>query len=66
MLKLTAIMLGILLLTVSVTIAMDVDHSAYGMKATKKGVRHHTAHFIGNKVCGADLCEGSAYVRQVR
>lgn len=67
MLKLMAVMLGVLLLTVSITTVVDMDKSAYGLTKAKgiKQVRHHTVNHVGNKVCGDQLCEGPSYFKRV-
>jgi hypothetical protein len=66
MLKLAAILLGVLLLAVSFTTVVGVDQSAYGTKATQKGTRHHTAHGMGNQVCGDEICPGSPYIKRMK
>jgi hypothetical protein len=67
MLKITAILLGVMLLAVSLTTVIDVSEPAYAKKATQqKFVRNHHAHYIGNKVCGDELCSGQAYVKRVK
>lgn len=66
MLKLTAILLGVLLI-VSVTAVVDMDQSADAMKAKKKSTRNHHAHYIGGQVCGDELCKDSSpYIRKIR
>ena len=67
MLKMTAILLGVLLLAVSVTTVVDMDQSADAMKAQKKGTRHHHAHYYGGQVCGDELCKDSSpYLKKIR
>ena len=65
MLKLTAVLLAVILLAVTVTV-IDMDQSADAMKAEKKSPRHSHTGKVGNKVCGDKLCSGSSYVKKIR
>ena len=65
MLKLTAVLLAIMLLTVSITV-IEFDHSAYAIKAEKKSPRHSYSGKVGNQVCGDKLCPGSSYLKKQR
>ena len=54
------------LLAAAFTVVVDMDKSADAVKAQKKGVRHHTAHYVGNQVCDDQLCDGSSYIKKIR
>ena len=65
MLKLTAVLLAVMLLAVTVTV-IDMDQSADAMKAEKKSPRHSHTGKVGNKVCGDKLCSSPSYVKKIR
>lgn len=64
MLKLTAVLLGIMLLAVTVTY-LDMNQSADAMKATPKGNKRYSGN-TGNLVCGDKLCSGPSYIKKLR
>jgi len=63
MMRLAALVVIATLLSVAVISAVDAKHSAEAMKATSqtKNLRHKTAHYMGNTVCGDELCSGNTY-----
>lgn len=65
MLKLTAVLLAVMLLAVTITV-IDMNQSADAMKAEKKSPRHSYSSKVGNKVCGDKLCSGPSYVKKIR
>jgi uncharacterized low-complexity protein len=66
MIKLTAILLGAMLLTAVTATVIDLDQSADAMKAQKKSPRHSHSGKVGNLVCGDKLCSGPSYVKKIR
>jgi hypothetical protein len=63
MLKLTAVLLVVMLLAVTITV-IDMNQSADAMKAEKKSPRHSYSGKVGNKVCGDKLCPGLPYLKK--
>ena len=65
MMRLVALAVIATLLSVAVISAIDTKHSAEAMKATEKtkNLRHKTAHYMGNSVCGDELCPGNTYFK---
>ena len=61
MLKLAAILLGVLLV-VSVMTVVDTNHSAYGLKATKTHAKNQHNHHWEDQVCGDKLCKNTTYI----
>jgi hypothetical protein len=64
--KLAAILLGIMLLTVTVTTVIDLGQSADAVKAMKKSPRHSHVNNRGNQVCGDELCPGQPWIKRIR
>ncbi|TBR08696.1 MAG: hypothetical protein EPO62_06355 [Candidatus Nitrosotenuis sp.] len=65
MMRLAALVVIATLLSMAVISAIDAKHSAEAMKATSKtkNLRHKTAHYMGNSVCGDELCPGHSYFK---
>ena len=63
--RLVALLVIATLLSMTVVSVIDTKHSAEAMKATEKtkNVRHKTAHYMGNTVCGDELCTGNPYFK---
>lgn len=66
MMKLTAFLLGFMLLAAVVTAVVDISQTADGAKATKKSPRHSHTHNRGNQVCGDELCQGPSFIKKLR
>jgi hypothetical protein len=61
MLKFVALVMVSILLSMAIISAIESGHSAEAAKATKKSLRHKHSLWIGNQVCGDELCPGSPY-----
>lgn len=62
MLKLASLIAVSLLLSWTIVIAVESGHVAEAMKsATKKIHRNHYSYWMGNQVCGDQLCDGPSY-----
>jgi hypothetical protein len=64
MMRLAALLVIAALLSMAVVSAIDPKHSAAAMKAkVPNGMKHKTAHYMGNTVCGDELCPGHTYYK---
>jgi hypothetical protein len=62
MLKFVALVMVSILLSMAIISAIESGHSAEAAKATTKSQRHKTSLWVGNQVCGDELCPGSPYM----
>lgn len=64
MLKLAALLAIGMLLSVSIITALESVQYADAIKATKADKqRHKISKWMGNSVCGDELCEGHSYFK---
>ncbi len=65
MLRLVALVMISALLSVAMISAISPSHSAEAVKATKdyNSLRHKYSNWVGNKVCGDELCPGPSYFK---
>jgi hypothetical protein len=62
MLKLASLIAISVLLSVTIITALDSGHVAEAKKASGKELqRHQYSYWVGNKVCGDQLCDGPSY-----
>ena len=63
--RLVALVIIATLLSMTVISVIDTKHSAEAMKVSEKKhlLRHKTAHYMGNTVCGDELCPGNPYFK---
>jgi hypothetical protein len=62
MLKIAALVMVSILLSMVIITAIDAGQFAEAAKATKKSQRHKHFLWVGNKVCGDELCPGQSYL----
>ncbi|QLH08878.1 hypothetical protein [Candidatus Nitrosotenuis sp. DW1] len=65
MLRLVALVMISALLSTAMISAISSGHFAEAAKATKdsKSLRHKYSNWVGNKVCGDELCPGPSYFK---
>ncbi|MEM3064843.1 MAG: hypothetical protein QW177_05665 [Candidatus Nitrosotenuis sp.] len=61
MLKIAALLTVSVLLSVVLITAIEGGQFAEAKKADVKQQRHKYSYWVGNKVCGDKLCDGSSY-----
>lgn len=62
MLKLAALVAISVLLSVTMITAIESGHFAEAKKSSGKTLlRHQYSYWVGNKVCGDQLCDGPSY-----
>jgi hypothetical protein len=61
MLKIAALLMVSVLLSVALITAIEAGQFAEAKKAVVKQQRHKYSYWVGNKVCGDQLCDGSSY-----
>ncbi len=63
MLKIVALLTASILLSMAIITAIEAGQFAEAAKATTKQQRHKYSYWVGNKVCGDQLCEGQSYLK---
>jgi hypothetical protein len=63
MLKLAALLAISILLSMTIINALDAGQMAEAKKSSGKGQRHKISKWMGNSVCGDQLCEGQPYFK---
>lgn len=64
MMRLAALLVIAALLSMAVLGATDATHYAAAKKASApNGMKHKIAHYMGNTVCGDELCPGNTYYK---
>ncbi|MGI0003765.1 MAG: hypothetical protein ACREAX_00565 [Candidatus Nitrosotenuis sp.] len=63
MLKIVVLLMVSVLLSAAIVSAVEAGQFAEAKKATNKQQRHKYSYWVGNKVCGDQLCEGQSYLK---
>lgn len=66
MLRLVALVMMSVLLSMTIISAISSGHFAEAAKASKdtsNTLRHKYSHWVGNQVCGDELCPGNSYFK---
>ncbi|MEW6043507.1 MAG: hypothetical protein AB1608_04540 [Thermoproteota archaeon] len=63
MLKIAALLMISVLLSMAIITAMEAGHFAEAKKSSIKQLRHKYSYWVGNQVCGDQLCDGSAFYK---
>jgi hypothetical protein len=63
MLKIMALLTVSILLSMAVISAIESGHNAEAMKSTNKQQRHKHSLWVGNQVCGDELCPGQPFYK---
>lgn len=63
MLKIVALLTASILLSMAVISAIESDHDAEAMKSIKKQQKHKHSLWVGNQVCGDELCPGTPFYK---
>lgn len=63
MLKIVTLLTVSILLSMGIISAIESDHDAEAMKSAKKQQKHKYSLWVGNQVCGDELCPGTTYYK---
>ena len=63
MLKIAGLLMISALLTVAIVTSIDAGQFAEAKKAEPNQLRHKYSYWVGNKVCGDQLCDGQSYLK---
>jgi len=63
MLKLAALLTIVVLLSMTIVTAIESNPLAEAKKSEHKSQRHKISKWMGNSVCGDELCEGQPYFK---
>ncbi len=63
MLKIMALLTASILLSMAIVSAIETGHFAEAKMAAGKQQRHKYSYWVGNQVCGDQLCEGTTFYK---
>ncbi|MGQ0771913.1 MAG: hypothetical protein ACT4NT_03990 [Nitrososphaerota archaeon] len=63
MLKAAALLTVSVLLSMAIVSAIEPGHDAEAMKSVKKQQKNKYSLWVGNQVCGDELCPGKPYMK---
>ena len=63
MLKIVALLTTSILLSMAIVSAIETGHFAEAKMAVGKHPQHRFSYWVGNQVCGDQLCQGTTYYK---